>query len=655
LEINGQQIVKGVIRLTEKDVSNDNLLVPKSFFIDMINRTNKFIDDYNRKPKIVYITSRRVDYVSWTRYTLMLVWYNKHKKSKTIPILGSGKIGKETTKQTTTKSNPLGTSEVYVSSSRSKVTDKAQGYTGKTSPFYSLVLTYTLFSADTADFKSPNYYAEMSRVNVIGKHHPFGGQITDPKESHSDQGYSYSCLDYTRLLFGKKRLKYYKCKVSDIIKELLRQQGMPTNGIMNTTTIHDKIIIDTNKTIDIIQQCTNLEANLEFFVNSDGIPILRKIPNSTKGYVFITEESASEYGLEYNASDIITGVVVYGKDGELLYDYKNTKLVIKYGNIRDIIDDSNITTKAEAKEAADKLYKESGKPIFTGNLTVPDILDIYKGEWMIFVPPKWSYHKLKAYYTQEVKITQEPNNITTEIQFLDGKPAPPSNWIYVPPNDDDSTSCTSSDSDTVCAVAKPSVRSKYSYRNYLTCFENKDPSSGKTLKWNPKGVPEGEWTSENDNDFCAVTGKKKIDGSNLYLKRVSGPTPTNAAVGQVKNNATGNSTCATSVAGLPSGVTDLQSLYDWFWNTIKYQYYVNSKKTNSQVLSSKLGNCVDQSQLAQSYIEKLGFEVKLVYLTIPARLCGGWSGGHAHLKIKYNGVWRVWDSTCHAASWWKHG
>jgi hypothetical protein len=639
--------------MATRDISKLNTAIPRSFVKNMISRVNAFVSINKKNPKIVYITVNKVDYVSYARYTLMKKWYDTHKKDKTIPVLKSGSIGstKPASKTTTEKT----VSGIYVSGPPKTLSKAAQKYQGKTTPYFGLTLTYTLFSANSAEFKSPLSYEKMSRVNIFGNHENFGGQIVDVKEANSDAGYDYSCLDNTRRLFGKQGLKFYQFKVSEVIKILLKQRGMVTSGIMTTTKVHDKVIIDTAKVIDIIQQLTNLEDNLEFFINSDGIPILRKIPDTTKGYVFFTEQSASDYSLDYDDTNIITGISVFGKDGVLLYDYTDTKLIVKYGSIRDILDDSNLTNKSDAKAAADKVLRETGKTVFAGSITIPSVFKITDGEWIIFAPPKWSANKLKAYYTQEVKISIEAGNENTAIQFLAGKPAPPSEWIYVSPDGESTSSCTASGSSIVCAVAKPSVStSKYSYRNYLTCFINEDPSSGKKLRWNPKGVPEGEWTSENDNDFCAVTGKKKINGSKLYLKRVSGPTPTNAGVGKVKNSATDSSTCSSPGSGLPSGVTNLQSLYDWFWIHIKYKFYWNSKHTPDEVLKIGMGNCVDQSALAVRYIKKLGFEVKTVHLNIPARLCGGWSGGHVHLKIKYNGAWRVWDTTCHKASFWKH-
>ena len=60
------------------------------------------------------------------------------------------------------------------------------------------------------------------------------------------------------------------------------------------------------------------------------------------------------------------------------------------------------------------------------------------------------------------------------------------------------------------------------YDHYITAsFVNYCPhcNSYGTLKFNPKGTPEGEWTcSKCNSDYCAASGKEKISGSKYFLK-----------------------------------------------------------------------------------------------------------------------------------------
>jgi hypothetical protein len=62
-------------------------------------------------------------------------------------------------------------------------------------------------------------------------------------------------------------------------------------------------------------------------------------------------------------------------------------------------------------------------------------------------------------------------------------------------------------------------------------FENYDPFSHEwgVLEWNPKGTPEGEWTSKaSDADF-SIDGQCKSGHSNVHLvpiQKISSPTNT---------------------------------------------------------------------------------------------------------------------------------
>lgn len=75
-------------------------------------------------------------------------------------------------------------------------------------------------------------------------------------------------------------------------------------------------------------------------------------------------------------------------------------------------------------------------------------------------------------------------------------------------------------SSTVTATALDSCGlSSYSY--HTATFQNWCPFCHRTgcLRWNPKGVTEGEWTCRCGADFCAADGKCKSRNSNIFLKR----------------------------------------------------------------------------------------------------------------------------------------
>jgi hypothetical protein len=65
-----------------------------------------------------------------------------------------------------------------------------------------------------------------------------------------------------------------------------------------------------------------------------------------------------------------------------------------------------------------------------------------------------------------------------------------------------------------------------SYGYHTSTFENYCPRchSYGTLKFNPKGSPEGEWTCTNCSaDYCAASGKEKEPNSSIYLIKYNPP------------------------------------------------------------------------------------------------------------------------------------
>ena len=216
------------------------------------------------------------------------------------------------------------------------------------------------------------------------------------------------------------------------------------------------------------------------------------------------------------------------------------------------------------------------------------------------------------------------------------------------------TATSGGNSNSVCASAKPSVGgSGLAYRNYVSCFEDECPICGKTLRWNPKHVPEGEWTCLDDDDFCAVTGKKKIEGSNVYLKRLSGPTPTNQPVGQVASPSSNNMNCtsgtATGIAArLPPTVKTPCQVYQWIRDNVSYSHYWDSHHGENPTAAAKYildaapngkANCDDQALAAVALLNGLGYSARRVHTS-----CAGM--GHYHVIVRVNGADRVFDTTC---------
>lgn len=543
---------------------------------------------------------------------------------------------------------------IYAAKPRKTLNNKAQKYQTGSVPYFSATLTFTLFAAAKLEFESPTFYHDASLIHAIGKHPEFGGLVDGSTETQD--GYSYRCIDYTKRLFGKASVSAKNKTSYSIITGLLKNRGIPTGGIKKTTRKHKKIVIKDMKVLDICHQLARLD-NLEFFVNQDGIPVLRTPPATSKGYVFYAEKHAMDYSLDYEANEIITGVKVYGKDNKLLYAYNNSALIVKYGNIQDILREDNVTSSAAAKNVGQKHFKEKGKVQFKGSITIPQILNIRDGEKCVFVPPKGSGHKAKTYYTQAVKVDLAEE--TTTITFLDGKPLPPSEWIYTPPAETTNSSaggdCTTStsSSNVICATMKPSCGiGNYSYRNYDVCIINKCPKppggcgkEGTLVFRAPSTAPEGEWHCTACGADICLEGKIKETWSNDRVTITSGPTPSNNSIGARSVNSAKNKSC--SVDGAPADLVTPSQIRKWVDDNILYSYYVGPKYSVQQVLQLNKGNCVDQSKLVVALCKAASIKAELVYLTVTGS-CGGYTGGHANVHVWWQGRKYVIDTTCHA-------
>ena len=113
-------------------------------------------------------------------------------------------------------------------------------------------------------------------------------------------------------------------------------------------------------------------------------------------------------------------------------------MAAKYGVINEIISDDSLTTKSSAKAKGTALFKEKKNPLFAGTITIPGILPkLHSGMWCSF-GTKDKYHN---FWIGTVITTISNSDINQKLTLYDGKPAPPSDWIYTPPNDNNLNSC----------------------------------------------------------------------------------------------------------------------------------------------------------------------------------------------------------------------
>lgn len=318
------------------------------------------------------------------------------------------------------------TSTIYATTTVSPIITPTQLYNSNSIPFFKLDINQQIHAANTASFESSIYLPEASKITIIGDHLPFGGQVQKVKKSVD--GYSYDCIDNTRLLFGKISTNKYKQYGSTIIKAVLKGAGLGTGNIA-TSKKHKHFAWKDTKRIDIINQIATFEG-YEFFINPDGVPIYRKPGTQLNAHVFYSTDAVTDFDIQYDITDIITGVTVYGKDDKLYYQGINNSMIHKYGNIMEILRDSDVNSLKEAKSKAAKEYAEKGTPKLDLNIKLPKILPINEGEWIVFKAPNWVEQPVKSYYVESVKTSIDSDSEQQELSLLDAKPNPPSDWLY---------------------------------------------------------------------------------------------------------------------------------------------------------------------------------------------------------------------------------
>lgn len=300
-------------------------------------------------------------------------------------------------------------------------------------PFSDVTINNPIQAADTATFSTTEPLdLEMNpQVRIIGKHWPFGGFVT--KEQETEEGYTYDCMDWTRLLYGKIYQGWQNKTSSEIINYLLERRGVSFGGVQPTTKRHSEVIFHSKKVIDVCHQLANLETNMEFFVNADNVAVLRPVPEIKEGYVFYPP-SYTDLQFTNDASNIITSVSVYGESDRFLSQVKDMSLFAKYGELEDILSDTSLKTADEGRAKATELFNEHNKIEFTGSLNTILLDKMHSGIWIIIIPPKWSKFTAKTYYVQNVRTTINENTEEHQIDLLNGQPAPPSEWIYETPD-----------------------------------------------------------------------------------------------------------------------------------------------------------------------------------------------------------------------------
>jgi transposase-like protein len=507
---------------------------------------------------------------------------------------------------------------------------------GKTADCARIDYTTNYTSANTLSFESDKYYNDETLVHlyVDGKM-VFGGQVD--KVNESENPFKHNVVDFSKKLNNPITDVFKKGKTSSqIAKAIAKKQLLGTGGIKATKKKHPQLAWEKAKALDIMYQLAELEDKHRFYINTKGKPILEKIPSQEKGYVF-TPENIIDYGIEYDSSNLITGVKVIGVDSGDLYNFSDKKLQAKYGVITEIINDSKIQDKKTATNKGKSVFKKRSKKVISGNLEIPSVLpDLFGGQYCAF-NMKGSPSKLKTWWVDSVSATiSGSGDYRMSAVLLDGKPDPPDSWIYKPP-DEKKTACTKQQ---VCNKAKAegscgTCTKKPAVIKDTVCFEDYCPKCDKygVLQWNPTKEKVPRWGCKKCNaKFCAKCGKQIGKAENVYLKK-SGKCE---GGGKVVN-----------VAGVPQSVRDkastFASAYDavkWVKNNVKYRFYYNHQVTVDQQMKGHRANCYDQSALVVAILKTMGHSAQ--------RMCGRRCGKYAHCNVDatINGVKYLIDTAC---------
>ncbi|MDR0773815.1 MAG: transglutaminase domain-containing protein [Rickettsia sp.] len=533
-------------------------------------------------------------------------------------------------------------------------TDTKLYVNGKTIQLYGLTLNSYIFDPDTLTYTTRDYREDGSTIRLIinGKT-VFGGLILKSKDNGEGK-LQVECVDYSHVLTNPMTENYPSNKTStyiakNIIKKINKKNSlkaqMRTSGIKKTTKKHTKLAWKKTKALNILHQLANLEKHMRFRVNVDGTAILEKIPSQEKGYVF-DGSNVTDYDLSYDSSGVKTGVEVYGANDKLLYSYNNKTLSAKFGVITEIIEDSSITSKSGAKSIGQELLKEKSKKAFSGSITLPGILDnLIAGMQCHFSPPQqWSPYKGKDYYISTVTTTISDSTENQNIDLLDGKPSPPNEFIYKPPDEPNMSDCAKkivtnpSPATGRCGTcgSSPKATGTVSFTDH--CPHKTCDKSG-VLFWNTKKQEKkGEWTCKKCGaDYCPKCGKEKISRSSIKLSQ---------------------SKSCKAVKGVPKAVVSImgqhsldtpQKCYEWMRKNIKWENYGNHRHTPVKVLERRKANCWDQSDLYVSMMTQLGFKATRVC----KRTCGRFVNYHCNVDLWIGSVKYIVDTNCKGGSFKK--
>ena len=149
----------------------------------------------------------------------------------------------------------------------------------------------------------------------------------------------------------------------------------------------------------------------------------------------------------------------------------------------------------------------------------------------------------------------------------------------------------------------------------------------------------GTSSSSSSSSSVSITGaglneKNTLSDVSAYLKATDNCPITNSAIKSVVNSVT---------SGLTSVKDKAVAIFNYVRDQISYSYYYDTQKGAAKTLSSKSGNCVDQSHLLVSMYRTAGIAARYVHGT--CKFSSGSTYGHVWVQVLVDGVWTCVDPT----------
>ena len=160
--------------------------------------------------------------------------------------------------------------------------------------------------------------------------------------------------------------------------------------------------------------------------------------------------------------------------------------------------------------------------------------------------------------------------------------------------------------------------------------------SNKINKVIPKYSVSVSSSDDSKSKFSSGILNSKYDGESLtaYLSSSKNCQSTSATIKSLAKDITKNSKTELEKA---------TAIFTWLKGKVSYSFYYNTKKGALKTLSSKSGNCVDQTHLLIALMRSSGIAAK--YVNGKATFSSGSTYGHVWAQVLIGDTWLVADTT----------